>query len=440
MFWINKLKNLFSDEALRGSVVVSTSVFIGSVFAYLLQVFLARFLTVSEFGDFTAVLALSAIFGIPSASFGTALVKEVSRLNSLLDRNTLLLLFKNLIYFQASAGFIVFIILLLSKDIISAFLNISNSMIIIAFSVNIFSQFLFVVVNSYLQGMLMFFKFSFLTVIGGFFRLVMPVVIVLVGYKVAGVYLGLSLSIFLSFIIGFFFLGFSIKQIKNTEKLSMKGIYYSTIKTSLLAFYMTVGMTLLNNSDIVLVKHFFSSLDSGIYSSVVTVGKVLLFGSGTVAVVMYPQISSAFTKKENFKSKSGKFFIIQLLPVLAGLFIFYFFPEFIINLLFGQKFIMAATLLPSFSLFISLYVLINFLLLYFLAVSKTAIFILIIPTAIMQAVLISLFHGNLSEVINVNILSALLLFLALLLYYKTYEDFSDNSLLQKGENNSTGHI
>lgn len=436
----NNLRKLINDETIKGSAVVSVSVFIGSVFAYFLQVFLARFLTVSEFGDFTAVLALSAIFGIPSASFGTALVKEVAKLNSSPERKTLLLLFKNLIYFQMSAGVIVFTILLLSKNIISAFLNISNSMIIVAFSVNIFSQFIFVVVNSYLQGMLKFFKFSFLTVIGGFFRLAIPAVIVLLGYRVAGVYVGLSLSIFLAFIIGFFFLGFSFEQLKNKEKLNMREIYYSTIKTSMLAFYMTIGMTFLNNADVVLVKHFFSSVDSGIYSSIVTVGKVLLFGSGTVAVVMYPQISSAFTKKENYKRKFGKFFIIQLIPVLAGLILFYFNPKFIINVLFGQKFFMASTLLPSFSLFVSLYVLVNFFLLYFLAISKTAIFVLIIPAAVIQVALISVFHNNLAEVINVNILSISLLFLALLLYYKIHEDFSDNSLLQKGKNNSTGHI
>jgi O-antigen/teichoic acid export membrane protein len=155
----------------------------------------------------------------------------------------------------------------------------------------------------------------------------------------------------------------------------------------------------------------------------VTVSKVLLFGAGTVAIVMFPQISELYAKGENYVKRLKIFFTLQLVLVTGGILFFTLFAELITRIMFGEKFMPSVEYIPLFTVFIGLYVLINFMILFFLAIGKTKVFLLQIPAVILQFILITLFHNNLYEVIKINIFVALLLLVGILFYYWKYVGF-----------------
>jgi len=64
--------------------------------------------------------------------------------------------------------------------------------------------------------------------------------------------------------------------------------------------------------------------------------------------------------------------------------------------------------LPMFSLFIGLYIIINFLILFFLAVSRTSVFLLLLPGLGVQYLLISSNHGTLYDIINADIYAGII--------------------------------
>jgi O-antigen/teichoic acid export membrane protein len=199
--------------------------------------------------------------------------------------------------------------------------------------------------------------------------------------------------------------------------------YLKTVKKifsfSVPVLFINFGLMLLNNLDMILVKNFFTPEIAGYYAGTVTLGKLLLFSAGIVTTVMFPQISALYAKKDNTNKKFKEFLILQLVFVVATAAIFVVFPRLITQLFFGKSFLPSAQFLPSFSIFISLYVLINFMVMYFLAINQTGVVFLLVPGVFLQYFLITSNHASIYDVIKSNILVCIIV-LTLLMgnYYR----------------------
>jgi O-antigen/teichoic acid export membrane protein len=60
----------------------------------------------------------------------------------------------------------------------------------------------------------------------------------------------------------------------------------------------TLAVTLIGSVDVVLVKHFFSSYEAGLYSAAALGGKVLFFAVGFVPTVLLPRVTDRFARGE----------------------------------------------------------------------------------------------------------------------------------------------
>jgi O-antigen/teichoic acid export membrane protein len=78
----NLITKILKDESLVGTIFVTAGLLVNSFFSYLLQVFLGRSFTVSDFGTYNALLSLFAILSVPLSVLSVSLVKVVSELVS----------------------------------------------------------------------------------------------------------------------------------------------------------------------------------------------------------------------------------------------------------------------------------------------------------------------------------------------------------------------
>jgi len=409
------IKKLLASTAISGTFIVTIGVFIGSFFSYLLQFFLGRALSLEDFGIFNTLLSFAVILGVFGGALSVSVVKKVSSLCAKNSFDILTKLFWHLSLIALGLGSLLFLILFGFRIQIANFLNIPDFPVVTFFAGFMGLTFLSMVPNSYLQGLLRFKALAFYGVFAAFLRLLIPSVLVLFGYSVSFVFLGMSLAILISFLIAILLLR------KNFN--SFKDICLINHYKGILAFlgplvFMGVGLTLLNNMDMIFVKHFFSGDQAGVYSGLVTVGKVLLFGAGSVATVMFPQISADFTRGENPKKKFGGFLAVQLLLVVCGTAFFTLFPRFITVLMFGEKYLPAVEYLPKFSIFMAFYVLINFFVLFFMAVEKYLPILFLGIGVLLQIALISVFHDSLGVIVNVNVFVTGLVLFLLVVYYK----------------------
>jgi O-antigen/teichoic acid export membrane protein len=229
-----------------------------------------------------------------------------------------------------------------------------------------------------------------------------------------GAMFGLLLSIITGCLISFIFLRkyLSIKLSANIDK---KGVVVFTIPVLI----QTISMTSLMSIDLILVKHFFSSFDAGVYAAVSTMGKIILFASAPVATVMFPVITKKYSLGENF----SKIFFLSLCATLAVvmgvIFLYYLFPYFAMGMLYGDKYFSGITLLVPYALYTGLLSLVGLYTNLYMSINHNKIMVLPLLAAIMQFLAINLLHNSIQEVIWVSVGVAALLFILLSVYFLT---------------------
>lgn len=412
----SKIKQIRNNEEVLDTIIVGIGTLIGSVFSYLLQFVLGRKLSVEDYGTFNTLLSLTTIVGVLSGVLGTALIKVSAEMYAKDKNNGKLeyFLYKTLV-FSFLALVIFFFIGVLFSDFVSTYLNINDRILIILLGLSTGLSFLLIAPNSFLQGVQKFKRYSFFHIINMLFRLAFPVAFVFAGSDLRGVWVGLSLSSIFSFALGMIMLDV---RIKNVEKKDISS-YLEKLK-SLFTSIILVNFALmsLNNIDVIMVKKYFSPVEAGYYSGTVTLGKILLFGAGAFTVVMFPKITALYVNGKEFIHKLKMILFLLLGVLFVGVLCYSIFPEFLTKVFFGEAFMSSQEYLPLFSIFVAIYVLINFLVMFFLAVDKKAVGFLLLPGVVAQYVLLNIFHDSLWDVIKINIgVSAFILVLLLVYFY-----------------------
>lgn len=414
-----KLDILFKNPTLAGTFFVALGTFIGSVFSYLLQIGLGHLLTIEDFGVFNAFLSLLTIFSIPVGAISVALIKKVSEL---LAQNNFYLLQKLFWSFSKLSlifGLVLALFFVLLREQVSWYLKVHEPTLILVFSGVLAVSFINTAPLSYLQGLLRFKAFAFISVFSQFLRFLIPMFLVYLGYRVSGAYGGLIFVAVLTFITSYFLLKKNLSTktpASNTNHNNLKPIYKALLLFSVPVFLTNSGAALLNNIDIIMVKYFFSPYQAGVYAGLVTMCKVFLFGASIVQTVMFPQISHLYALGANYKPRFLKFLFLQILIILAGLLVFTLFPSQINTLMFGGKYADSVPFMPAFAVFVSLYILITFFSMFLLAINKTRAFFIILPACALQIFLIYTFHQSLFSVVKANLAAALFACLFITMY------------------------
>ena len=178
-------------------------------------------------------------------------------------------------------------------------------------------------------------------------------------------------------------------------------------------------LTTLYNFDVLLVKHFFSESDAGLYTSASLIGKIVFFASLSIVMVMFPKVSEFYER--NMLSDARRVLNISLVMTLIlslGITGFYLmFPQFVVLVLFGKQFLSISHILWIFALVYSMFSFIYSLCMYNLSIHRYAFIYFIILMNLVEVALIWLFHASM---VSVLWMLAMVLFVTLLflLVYK----------------------
>lgn len=167
---------------------------------------------------------------------------------------------------------------------------------------------------------------------------------------------------------------------------------------------------LINNSDVLMVKHFFSEQTAGLYAAVALIGRVVFFATWTIVTLLFPKV----IEREQQGREHQSLFWASLAVVLgAGLLITggcRLFDRDIIGLLFGPAYLEAAHLLWPYALATTLFASANVFAYYFLSIDRYLPVFLSLAAGGLQIGLIGLFHDSLTTVVwvQIGLMSALL--------------------------------
>ncbi|MDD3486875.1 MAG: hypothetical protein PHF35_00650 [Candidatus Moranbacteria bacterium] len=334
----------------------------GTVFAgflgYLFHFVVSRRLSVAEYGQLQSLLSLSAIFGVANSALSYFSVKHTAVFAAHDD-------------FQASENFLEYllpkvwkyalafvIIILTLSPFFARLLHFSTYLGFFAVSFASLFSIIAVPYQEILRGWHKFFLLTSVGVITAFVKLFVGAGIALASPGAASI----SFSIFVSAIFSWYLAHHLSRRLitkkgnkSSLEKNFWRDKYFSETgirKTAQKIFVFSLFVVLITNIDVILVKYFSSPDIAGYFGAFNLLGKIILWLNLAVVAVMLPEACAA----GHSKKKPGSKKILLSYGFIAAISIsiisfFRIFPDFTINLFFGEKYIFDPSLLWIFGFF-----------------------------------------------------------------------------------------
>ncbi|HUD09777.1 MAG TPA: oligosaccharide flippase family protein [Patescibacteria group bacterium] len=413
-------KKLISHELISGSFYVFIGGMIANGFAFLLNLFLARSLSYSDYAIFASLLSVITLASIPAGSINTVIVKFATNLFVKNENDRLKTLY--MLFFKFVLGlsiFIIFLFAIFSVPLMN-YLHMDNVWYVIITGFVISSFYLSTLNGAFLQSLLKFKFISLLNILGSSIKLIVGVLLVFLGYRAFG-----GLGAIFSMTFGMFLIAYLplVKILK--QKSSNKSIALNTkqmLTYAVPTFITVLFLTSFTSMDVILVKHFFNSHDAGFYAGLSLIGKVIFYFTAPIPMVMFPLLVKRHATGVNFNNLFYLALLLVVLPSVAITAFYFVFPNFVINLfLGGREYLSVAKYLGIFGVYLTVFSLVNVCVSFFLSLNKTNVSALVVFAAITQIILIYIFHTNFYQIIGVSMLISVSLFIALLfIFFKNY--------------------
>ncbi len=403
-----QISNFITHPLFSGSAIMvfgSNSV---SFLNYLYHLIMGRMLGPSNYGELASLISIMGLLGIIPGSVSLVIVKYISSAKSKEEVNNLVGWLKHKIFI---ASLVFFIVILITSPTISSFLNIRSISYLVLIAISFLFSLQSALNRSILQGLLKFKEMMISILAENTTKLVISIFLVYVGFAVSGTMSAFAIAAILGFYITNLFLKGANKENAGMSP-NIKSMLFFTIPVLIQSF----ALTSIYSSDVILVKHFFSSHEAGIYASLSTLGKIIFFATGPISAVMFPLVSQRKSRGQTYRKVFIFSFILTSLFAITISIIYWIFPQFAIRLLYGSAYLEAEKLLVWFGIFISLFTLSALIINYGLSLGKTRIVLLPLVASCLQIILVLLFHGTLFEVILISTIVTALLLTFLLIY------------------------
>jgi O-antigen/teichoic acid export membrane protein len=402
---------LQGNTFLKSSAIMFAGTMLANVVSYLYHVIVGRILGPVQYGELAALISIFYILNAPSTVLQNIVVKFFSSLKATNDTGQAKKLLTTITKYVLVAGLLGLLMLLPFVSSISHFLHISNTLYIIWLYL-IFATFLLGIINaSVLQGYQKFFETTAVANVTNIFRLV---------FSIIGAYFGVGWTLIANIFsnsLGYVGAFLPLKSILKAREKPLTISAKSALLYSVPTLITMLSVVALYSQDVILVKHFFTSAEAGLYSALSVLGKIVFFASSSIGLVAFPTLA----ERAELKKPIGNIVLLSVGSVtlisLGITTVYFMFPDIIVGMLYGKAFEGASVYLGWFGLFIAFFSLSNLLATMYLALGKTGVWALSLIAAISQTVLIYMNHNSLQTVITSNIIVCAGLFAGLLLYY-----------------------
>jgi O-antigen/teichoic acid export membrane protein len=360
------------------------------------NVAVARFLGPKGFGNANAVFTILTLISAVTLSFQIVTSKVIAQLEGKDNRDAA---FRDLQRAACLCGLAAAAVLIVFQHQITAYLDLPESKLLLILAVGVAFYVPLGARRGYIQGAFGFNRLATNLVLEGAARLIGSVAMVLLGFGVPGVIMANAAAVIVAF--------FAITPRLNPAQpnpLSFSKVFREVSHAAV--FF--GGQVLINNCDIVLVKHFFQSGEAGLYAAIAMVGRVTFSCSMAIVNGMFPVVAGAKREERKNVWLIGTALLLVLAVGVAIALVLRFSPAIVWTTLFGASFQLAGP--HGFSYLLFLYAVTT--LIYCLSVvvmtyemsykiANTTWYQLIFSAALIAA--ICKYHGSLQQVIMVQL-------------------------------------
>lgn len=372
----------------------------GNLFNYLFQLVIARQLTPTDFGTFNAINSIAIILLAPSAVLPVVFSRYTVTLLQTSMGQVRDILVRGMKFFTwITLGLLG--LCLLGLPGIKSYLHLTSTLplvlMLVQFSLSMVRPILFGVI----QGLQRFTLYGLGSSSIPLVRFVSGLVFVIVlDWGVNGAVFSGVVGAIVAMVIGFW----GIRDVLNKPNEPIPpGLTKEMGRYGLPAFGTACMVMVLGNLDIVFVRHYCTPEEAGFYATAAILGRIAMFLPGVLTHVLFPVAAQAHEDGE--KGSSVLWTSLGLTALLGGGFALLcaLWPEMIISLLFGSKYIDAAPMLVIISIAMALLAIANVVFTYSLARSEFGYLWPLAGGVLLMLFLIFLFHDS-ALTIAVNVL------------------------------------
>lgn len=414
------IKALAAHPLISGSGIIFIGSFTVNVFNFLFNLGMARFLPVASYGlliSLIALISLLTLFQTSLTSLFTKFAASYAAKNDVEGEASFIWTGTKITLVIGALSMLVLIFLIVP---LSNFLHVNNVLLMGTVYACVFMSILYTLPSGVLQGNLKFVLVSVTNIIGAIGKVTVGAILVLSGLSVIGAVFGVLFSFITPYIISLVYI---LRKYNIVTRSEAHVHFISELKKVSGPFLAaSVAITILQGTDVILARHFLSTVAAGQFAALSLTGKAIFYLTSPIYFVFFPLIAHKKEKKEKTKNTlllaGGIIFGISLFFT-----VFYFiFPQLVLHIFFpSPEYKILTEYVGLYSLYVLIFSLCFLLFNYFLSMGKTDIYKINWCIAVCYVLLIFFFHKNIFEFIVISILSSFLLLCFFLVYYWRYE-------------------
>ncbi|MFC7445109.1 Capsular polysaccharide biosynthesis protein [Mesoflavibacter sp. HG96] len=407
-----KLKSIAPEQLFMLSVLIVNG---GN---YLYNLLLGRLLGPSQFADAAVLITFLLVLSFVAMTFQLATAK----FSVVLQSNVLQNFFSKVYKYATIIGISFGLLIIVFAKQLQLLFNTSTSSMFTIFGIGVPIYFLMSVNRGFYQGKKDYKSLSVTYQLEMLSRLLITLGLIFVLNIQSSVVI--AIGILLSF--GFGLVPFKSKYFtfKKVEILDQK-LSKQVIRFFVITAFYELTQIIINNSDILLVKHYFDSYQAGLYASLALIGRIVYFIAWMFVMLLLPEVVQL--KKDGKSTAPILFKYIMYIAIIASVIIIAcaLFPKLAILMLFGDSYLAIAPLLWKYALATGLFAISNIFAYYYLSLDKYIPVILSAIFGILQVVLIVIYHSNLQEVVYMQIITMVLLLIVQVTFFFTDQEIKD---------------
>lgn len=263
---------------LSGSaIMLVSSLFVGGM-NLIYNFAVAHELGAGKFGHASVIYTLLMLLSSVTLSFQLVCSKYVARSGSVAER---IAIYRLLHRWAWAAGIAVGALLALVSGAVTRYLNLPTTDFVLVLAAGIVFYVPLGVRRGFMQGTYDFVPLAVNFALEVMVKLLGAAVLMSGGYGVQGVVGAISASVIVAYFVGVPRKHYASANVQQTNLRAGVGEGVQAI-----TFF--VGQVIINNLDIVLVKHFFDASQAGVYAAIALVGRVVYMLSWSVVSSMFP--------------------------------------------------------------------------------------------------------------------------------------------------------
>lgn len=410
---MNLIKTLVKHRFISATFWMFVATGISNVGNYLFHLLMIVMISSPKiFGELESAIALLYILYVPLMTLSLVIIKFVSVAKGKGDDIAVASLYH---YFNKRlliGGVVLTLFIILLSPVISSFLHFSSLLMVVFLALTFMTSLLSTFARSILQGLTNFFSLAVINLLEVSAKILLSAILIYLGYQALGGLAAFAISGFVGYLVGYTFIHRA--GLKNgSEVINSRPFIIYAIPV----FFTTLASISFITSDILLVRHFFPGVESGYYSFLSLLGKIIYFAATPIILVMFPLVSENHAKGERYTHFLYFSLGITVLFIVPLVSFYYLFPDTVINLFPNKNYHSIAPLLGPISVFFSLYTLNAVFTNFYLSIHKIFPTVLSVVGAASQILFLYLFHQSLSQMIFISSIISFVLLVCLLLYY-----------------------